>query len=147
MTEQEKQPRYFYEGQTVYSANFGKGVVVSTGVDWQSYPVTVRFLDGKLREFTYDGRAYKGHEITLSQNPIPEIINQPLPEIPDLKEGDVVVCWDDDKESAIIGIFKSFSPNEEYPYEAVFQPGKIVSRWSVYKNCEKYDPEKHYKQN
>lgn len=144
MTEQEKQPRYFYVGQTVYHYRFGKGVVVTLNNEGK-YPIKVLFEKTGQYTFTTDGRFDVTDPIvSLSQNPIPEIINQPLPEMPDLKEGDVVLYWlNDKKDDGGIGIFVKYVYGDENPFKISDypnQPGFIG-----FKYCEKYDPEKHYK--
>lgn len=142
MTEQEKQPRYFYVGQTVYQSTFGRGEVLSIGKDFD-YPVTVKFPDGSIRGYTYDGRTHKDHLITLSQTPIPEIQNVPLPEMPDLKEGDAVWYWDNKKEYGGIGIFVKYVYGDEYPFK--ISDYRNDSGLIGFKYAEKYDREKHYK--
>lgn len=145
MTEQEKQPRYFYVGQTVHCANYGKGEVISTtNTPLNEYPVLATF-ENATAAYTFDGRRNKSEKPTLSQTPIPEIQNVPLPEMPDLEPGDVVVCWDNNKESAIIALFRSFSPGDKHSYAVCFTPTDTGDRCQFYKNCEKYDPEKHYR--
>jgi len=70
--------KYFKEGQTVYHDIYGKGVVYKVN-ESGIYPVIIEFEDCKIT-FTTDGRKNVDEIITLSQNPIPEIVNVPLEE-------------------------------------------------------------------
>jgi len=71
--------KYFKEGQTVYHQIYGKGVVTNANFENESYPIMVKFMTSTV-SFTEDGRQYGGHPISLSQNPIPKIVNIPLDE-------------------------------------------------------------------
>ena len=70
--------KYFKEGQTVCHYLYGKGVVCRV-YEFGDYPVVIEFEDCKIT-FTTDGRQVIDEKITLSQNPIPKIINVPLEE-------------------------------------------------------------------
>lgn len=86
---------YFEVGQTVYSPTWGEGIVkeISNSL---SYPIVVDFSNQTIRvSFTLEGRRLKDEEITLSQNPIPPIINTPIIKF---EEGELVFgyvgdCW------------------------------------------------------
>ena len=67
---------YFRVNQIVYHPIYGEGQVIKIS-EHIDYPIKVRF---KQRDtcFTKDGRLVKTAPITLSQNPIPEIVNKPL---------------------------------------------------------------------
>lgn len=81
--------KYFKVGQTVYNQKYGMGVV-NHYTSEDSYPVKVRFASPHDSiSFTDDGRQYKADPISLSQNPIPEIINEPIDDRIELPE-DVV---------------------------------------------------------
>ncbi len=70
--------KYFKLGQTVYHQVYGKGeVILSAKVTNEIYPIIVKFMSYTV-SFTLDGRENKNESITLSQNPIPKIINVPL---------------------------------------------------------------------
>lgn len=69
---------FFKEGQTVYCALFGKGVVQQITKDID-FPIEVE-INGKTKSYTSDGRYQKNYLTTLSQKPIPEIVNKHLPE-------------------------------------------------------------------
>lgn len=74
-------PTFFKENQTVYCAVNGKGFVESISDDKKNlYPVYVQFDSGRGENYTLEGRMVSNGKISLSQNPIPEIINTPLPE-------------------------------------------------------------------
>lgn len=79
--------QYFKEGQTVYHHEFGEGIVtqITNEID---YPVIVKFKDGNEVSFSFDGRLYRDCLISLSQNPIPPIVNVPFED--ELKVGDYV---------------------------------------------------------
>ena len=66
--------KYFKLGQIVYHSEYGQGVVsdITCG---EEYPIIVEFEYIKI-DFTADGRKFVGEKITLSQNPIPEIVNK-----------------------------------------------------------------------
>jgi len=72
--------KYFKLGQTVYTSEYGEGVVkdINHSED-DGYPILVEFNDIEIT-FTADGRKFIDETITLSQNPIPEIVNLPLEE-------------------------------------------------------------------
>lgn len=67
---------YFKLNQTVYHPIYGEGKVIKIS-EHIDYPIKVRFKQGDTC-FTKDGRLLKTVPITLSQNPIPEIVNKPL---------------------------------------------------------------------
>ncbi len=137
-----KQPRYFYVGQTVYSPYFGEGIVKSAENTFTDLPILVDFIGEIGESYTFDGRSNPNGKVTLSQTPIPEIQNEPLLEMPDLKEGDLVWCWDKNKQFAKMHTFKAYDPKGEYPY--IVWAYREKSATIGFKNCEKYDPEKHY---
>lgn len=68
--------KYFELGQTVYHPVYGEGKVDDTENN-STHPIGVNFEDN-YSTFTLDGREDKDEPITLSQNPIPEIVNKPL---------------------------------------------------------------------
>src|SRR5574343_1962357 len=73
--------RYFEVGQIVWCAIWGKGIVKSiNNTDNPQYPIVVHFNPPAFGEYTIDGRYFESGRITLSHTPIPEIVNQPLPE-------------------------------------------------------------------
>lgn len=79
---------YFYKNQVVYEARWGKGVVIDTNNDSQHFPIRVKFENSiETKTFTKDGRYGKDDYITLSQNPIPPVVNVPFL---DFKVGDIV---------------------------------------------------------
>ena len=82
--------KYFKLDQTVYHYEYGQGVVTKIS-NCEYYPVTVKFSSCTLT-FTADGRQIIDETITLSQNPIPEMVNIPL-------EGEYVPFTFEDKES------------------------------------------------
>lgn len=66
--------KYFKLNQTVYHPIYGEGKVIAI-----NYKITVNFKNSLVNIFfTLDGREDKDEPITLSQNPIPEIVNKPL---------------------------------------------------------------------
>jgi hypothetical protein len=70
--------KYFKLNQTVYNRKYGKGIVI--GVENTTpYPIKVEFKSTTI-SFTEDGREYERQHISLSQNPIPEIVNKPIEE-------------------------------------------------------------------
>lgn len=144
MTKQ-KRPQYFYVGQTVYSPYFGEGIVKSVKNGFTDLPILVDFIGEIGESYTFDGRSNPNGKVTLSQTPIPEIQNVPLPEMPDLKGGDVVLYWDNKKEHGGVGIFVKYVYGDEYPFKISDNPND--SGFIGFKYAEKYDPEKHYKQN
>ena len=70
--------KYFKDGQTVYHSIYGQGVVISTSHS-KDFPIFVDFGDNAA-SFTNEGCEHIDEPITLSQNPIPEIVNVPLEE-------------------------------------------------------------------
>lgn len=67
---------YFYVGQTVYHHDFGKGEVIS--VNNHGY-YTVSVIFGLMSiVFSHDGRLSTKRGISLSQTPLPEIVNKPI---------------------------------------------------------------------
>lgn len=81
---------YFEVGQTVYCSVYGKGTVkrITTSI----YPIDVYFESQKgIQSYTWEGK-YKlnANCISLSQNPIPPIINTPLIKF---KEGELVFAY------------------------------------------------------
>lgn len=87
---------YFEVGQTVYSSMYGEGIVTYILGNDETYPIIVDFSNQTIRAtFTLEGRRLIKEEITLSQKPIPPIINTPLIKF---EEGEVVFayivdCW------------------------------------------------------
>ncbi len=72
--------KYFRLNQTVYHPFFGKGeVIISANFENEKYPIIVKFMSSTV-SFTEDGKQHEGHPISLSQNPIPEIVNKPVDE-------------------------------------------------------------------
>jgi hypothetical protein len=71
--------KYFKLNQTVYHPVYGKGEVTNTNFENEIYPIIVKFMSFTV-SFTEDGRQFEGHPISLSQNPIPEIVNKPVEE-------------------------------------------------------------------
>ena len=67
--------KYFKLNQTVYHPIHGEGKVISPYLN--KYPVSVQFKHKEVA-FTEDGREEHEEPITLSQTPIPEIVNKPL---------------------------------------------------------------------
>jgi len=67
---------YFKLNQTVYHPIYGEGKVI-TIIENVDYSIRVNFKQGNTC-FTKDGRCVIGEPISLSQNPIPEIVNKPL---------------------------------------------------------------------
>lgn len=66
--------KYFKLNQTVYHPIYGEGKVIAI-----NYKITVNFKNSLVNIFfTLDGRKNEKEPITLSQNPIPEIVNKPL---------------------------------------------------------------------
>jgi hypothetical protein len=70
--------KYFKLNQTVYHYNHGKGVVISVE-NTSPYSIVVKFKFNTI-SFTKDGKQFETSLITLSQNPIPKIVNVPLEE-------------------------------------------------------------------
>lgn len=70
--------KYFKLNQKVYHPVYGEGKVISPYLD--KYPVSVQFKYKEIA-FTEDGREEHKESITLSQTPIPEIVNKPLEDI------------------------------------------------------------------
>lgn len=68
--------KYFKVGQTVYHQSYGDGEVVSI-TNTKDFPIMVKFLT-KSASFTEDGRELFNQPISLSQTPIPPIVNKPL---------------------------------------------------------------------
>ncbi len=135
-----KKPRYFYVGQTVCHGEFGKGLVKSTTKS-QPNPILVEF-EHNFTYFTFDGRRHKRLPVSLSQTPIPEIQNEPLPEMPDLKIGDLVLVKDAIDDSWQVSFFAGYSNNvySKFLASRVFPPTQANSVcWAL---CEKYDPKK-----
>lgn len=70
--------KYFKLNQTVYHPVLGEGIVVEIDENEdERYPITVKFGDN-YRSFTLEGIYDNNQPITLSQNPIPKIVNTPL---------------------------------------------------------------------
>jgi hypothetical protein len=67
---------YFKLNQTVYHPIYGKGVVLNIE-NTSFYSIVVKF-DSHTISFTKDGKQFETALITLSQNPIPEIVNTPI---------------------------------------------------------------------
>jgi hypothetical protein len=67
---------YFKLNQKVYHSTYGKGVVVNVE-NTSPYPIVVEFEFNTI-SFTKDGKQFETAIITLSQNPIPEIVNTPI---------------------------------------------------------------------
>ena len=67
--------KYFKLNQTVYHPIYGEGKVVEGYLD--KYPISVKFENYRI-DFTQDGRETESSKVTLSQNPIPEIVNKSL---------------------------------------------------------------------
>jgi len=68
--------KYFKVGQTVYHRSYGEGKVIKIQ-DNDEYPIIVNFNEEQT-SFTFDGREVLEHQITLSQTPMPPILNKPL---------------------------------------------------------------------
>jgi hypothetical protein len=141
MQEQGKKPRYFYVGQTVYTLNWGKGSV-SRIDEFHGACVDVDFENGCKRCFTFNGRLGIDSPIILSQTPLPEIKNTPLPNMMGLKDGDAVWVRDSKEQSWLLELFKEYSLGCEDGLYACYSDNCFDSdeiiHW-VY--CEKYDPE------
>jgi hypothetical protein len=72
--------KYFRLNQTVYHSDYGQGKVVALEdpEDLEDvYSIEVEFVSHTVC-FTEDGRKYDEYPISLSQNPIPEIVNKPI---------------------------------------------------------------------
>jgi len=88
--------QYFEVGQTVYSSMFGEGIVNSILGNHETYPILVDFNNKTTRiSYTLEGRRTLDEKITLSQSPIPPIINTPLIKF---EKGEIVFayigdCW------------------------------------------------------
>ena len=88
--------QYFEVGQTVYSSMYGEGIVNSILGNHETYPILVDFNNKTTRiSYTLEGRRTLDEKITLSQSPIPPIINTPLIKF---EEGEIVFayigdCW------------------------------------------------------
>ena len=87
---------YFEVGQTVYSSMYGEGIVTYILGNDETYPILADFCDETMRvSYTLEGRRTLNEKITLSQSPIPPIINTPLIKF---EEGEIVFayigdCW------------------------------------------------------
>jgi hypothetical protein len=81
--------KYFKLGQIVYHPVYGKGVVISINFS-EKIPIQVDF-GNNYKSFTNEGKDFHYHKTTLSQNPIPEIVNVPL-------EGEYIHFTFEDKE-------------------------------------------------
>ena len=69
--------KYFKLNQTVYHPVYGEGEVIDINLS-MNYPILVKFQEDSYT-FTIDGKNdVTSSKITLSQNPIPEIVNKPL---------------------------------------------------------------------
>lgn len=85
---------YFEVGQTVYHPTWGEGIVRKISTD-KDYPVEVSFKSN-THHFTENGRFIVNSDVvTLSQTPIPPIINTPIVRF---EEGELVFayvgdCW------------------------------------------------------
>lgn len=71
---QEKET-YFEVGDTVYSQSFGKGIVKD--VSKSNYPIFVEFELNISACYTNEGKLWNDENISLSQNPLPPIVNTP----------------------------------------------------------------------
>ncbi len=68
---------YFKLNQTVYHPIYGEGKVIDINLS-MNYPILVKFQEDNYT-FTIDGKNdVTSSKITLSQNPIPEIVNKSL---------------------------------------------------------------------
>ena len=67
---------YFKLNQTVYHPIYGEGKVI-TIIENGNYPIRVKFKEFNTC-FTKDGRSIKPDPVSLSQTPIPKIVNKPL---------------------------------------------------------------------
>jgi hypothetical protein len=117
--------KYFKDGQTVYHSIYGQGVVISTSHS-KDFPIFVDFGDNAA-SFTNEGCEHIDEPITLSQNPIPEIVNVPLEELVPFTFEDrelLIGQWVREKiseEESIITYMsnKGFCVND-YTYEELF---------------------------
>jgi hypothetical protein len=103
--------KYFEVGQTVYHQGLGEGLVVDyyrTGV----CPIIVEFKRRVICTFTEDGKMFIEGPVTLSQNPIPPIVNTFINEF---KQGELV--W-----------VKSGGPTWEVRYYSHFDPVEEIHR-------------------
>lgn len=82
------QKNYFKVGMKVWDSHFGEASVISI-TENNDFPLEVYFVTGKRTYYTYDGRYEINSNISLSQKPIPEIINEPIDDRIELPE-DVV---------------------------------------------------------
>lgn len=64
---------YFKVGDIVYSQTWGKGKVIE--INSNIYGVKVNF-EGTIHFFTHNGKFLQGGNVSISKNPIPEIINE-----------------------------------------------------------------------
>lgn len=70
---------FFIEGQRVFSPMYGAGTIISTN-SGNKYPIIVRFDNGGRDTYTNDGRSLESLPVTLSQKPLPPIVNEPISE-------------------------------------------------------------------
>ena len=85
---------YFEVGQTVYSSMYGEGIVTYILGNHETYPILVDFNNKTTRiSYTLEGRRTLDEKITLSQSPIPPIINTPFIKF---EEGELVFARNGD---------------------------------------------------
>lgn len=105
----ENKETYFEVGMIVYSSSEGRGIVKEIIVAWE-YPVVVVFDNGSLVCYTYDGRVTFKQCITLSQNPIEPIVNEPIKQF---KKGDLVWVKDKKDLNYLCCIFFDINPDKD----------------------------------
>ena len=128
--------KYFKVGQTVYCAFYGEGVVKSINPD-KRYPLEVQFF-GENQYYTLDGRVYSNAEITLSQNPIPRIVNVPLVEEEEFKKGDIVFVRDTMDSDWKVSFFVRHEPQKNgYQYGVSGELNGLLTYWMY---CTKKNP-------
>ena len=98
------QETYFYVGQTVYSPNYGKGVVHSI-VKNTDYPIIVDFKETR-NAYTFDGRLYEYQNISLFQQPLNLPTNKPIIKV---NKGDLVWVKDYEETQWECRYFSHFS--------------------------------------
>lgn len=127
-------PIYFTVGMTVYSYN-GKGNVIEISKG-SEYPVRVLFSNGDYKNYTSEGRYLTTDEyISLSQNPIVPIVNQPI-EVEEF-EIDEIVEVSNNNESWYLQYYKGIGKTRLHSYKTSGRKDAYFSDFVDYRYCRK----------
>ncbi len=122
---------------------YGEGIVLELFHNY-THPIGIQLKDTFNIEKIYvtsDGRLAEGGHVFVSQTPLPEIKNTPLPEIAEgLKHGDSVWVRDSRCSKWDLRVFRSYCQceNTPYLYDVYTHDGAM---WESVVFCEKFHPE------